>query len=148
MLGVESCDIDEIIEHNEGTSVAEIITQLGEREFRRLERLETQRVLEGPPSVVIPGGGWAAEGNNLHTLRGRAFSIYLETTPETAASRVGGTGDRPLLAGPEPLSRMRDLLTTRRPLYEECDATISTDGKTIHEVADEVVELARRATVR
>lgn len=146
MMGVESHDIDEAIARNEGAAVAEIITDRGEREFRRLEKHETERALARPAAVVVPGGGWAAAANNLNDVRGRAFTVYLETTAQTAAARVGVSGDRPLLDGPDFSSRMTDLLTIRRPFYERCDATVSTDEKTVQQVARNVVELARGAT--
>jgi shikimate kinase len=138
-------DVDEEIERREGMSVAEIISGRGEKEFRRLEKLETDRALAGAPGVVVPGGGWAAEGDNLEMARDRAFTIYLETTAQTAAMRVGTISGRPLLDGADPLSRMIDLLALRRSFYENCHATVTTDGKTAPEVAAEIVKLARRA---
>lgn len=145
MLDVRSYDIDELVAANEGCSVADLIKNRGESEFRELERSETNRVLEEPPAVVIPGGGWAAEGNNLSDLTGRALSVYLETSAQTAAARLSGSVDRPLLAGSDPLARMTQLLETRQSFYERCDATVSTEGKAVREVALEVVELARGA---
>lgn len=146
-LGVDAHDIDEIIEQSVGRSVAEIITAAGEPEFRRLERLETQRVVAEPPAVVIPGGGWAAQENNLRTVQDCAFSVYLETSPTTALSRIGDTKSRPLLDVTDALSRIEELLALRKPYYESCDAIVSTEGKTLAEVAEEVGELARRAIV-
>jgi shikimate kinase len=146
-LGVDAHDIDELIERKEKRPVAEIITTQGEHGFRRLEQLEAERVLVGPPSVVIPGGGWAAYKDNLSSLGRRAISIYMHTTPETALARVGETASRPLLDVPNPLLRIKELLTARLPFYERCDAVVSTEGKTVAEVTDEVIELARRAIV-
>jgi len=146
-LGVEAHDIDQTIERREGVSIAEVFETRGEPEFRVLEKIETERALAGDPSVVVPGGGWAAEGDNLNDLRGRALTVYLHTTPVAAGSRLGRSGDRPLLDGPDVESRISDLLALRQPFYERCDVTVFTEGKTAREVADEVVELARRAMV-
>ena len=140
MMGVDLFDIDELIEQREGRSIGEIITDRGEPEFRRLEKLETARVMAMPFAVVAPGGGWAAENDNLGDLPDEALSIYLETTPQVAAARVGGSSHRPLLNGPDPVARMKYLLTMRVSFYERCKATVSTDGKTLREVAEEVVE--------
>jgi shikimate kinase len=146
MMDVEFFDIDTVIERNQKSSITEIFSVRGEREFRRMEKLETKRALAGPFAVVVPGGGWAAEGKNVEDVQNRALSVYLETTPETAAARVGGSDNRPLLNGPDPLTRMKDLLTIRRPFYENCSETVSTDRKTVREVAKEIVELAQGAT--
>ena len=140
LMGVASFDIDEAIEQNEGRSPAELIRGFGKAAFRQLEKRETERVLAGPEAVVIPGGGWAAYNDNMSALEGRAFTVYLDTSPQTALERVGDTADRPLLDGADPTHLMSDLLERRRPFYERCDATVSTDGKTAREVAAEVAE--------
>lgn len=146
-LGVDAYDIDEIIEQSEGSSVADIINTVGEAEFRRLETLETKSVIAGVPAVVMPGGGWAAQKDNLLSIGDRAFSVYLKTAPETALFRVGETASRPLLDVSQPLDRIKELLAKRQPYYESCDAIVSTDGKTVAEVVEDVLELARRAVV-
>ena len=95
MMDVEFFDIDELIARREGSSVAEIIADRGEPEFRRLEKWETECVLAKPVAVVAPGGGWAAEEDNLNNLPDQTLTVYLETTPETAAARVGDIRSEP-----------------------------------------------------
>ena len=104
ILGVPAYDVDEILAEQERCTVARIITERGEAEFRRLEKLQTDKVLAGPRGVVIPGGGWAAEGEgqNLQRARDRAYCVYLYTSAATAAGRLAGTTDRPLLNGEHP----------------------------------------------
>ena len=145
-MDVQFLDIDELIVKREGMSVADIFTGRGEAEFRRLEKLETERALCEPFAVIAPGGGWAAEDDNLKHLPDNALTVYLKTKPQTAVARTGGSSDRPLLNGPDSLTLMSDLLTVRRPFYEKCEATVSTDGKTADEAAEAIVELARGAT--
>ena len=145
MLDVEFFDIDELIERKEGISVAEIFTDRGEPEFRRLERLETEHALIQPFGVIAPGGGWAAEEDNLDILPDHVLTVYLETSAQTAAARVCKGHDRPLLNGPDTLLRITDLLTSRASFYEKCEATVSTDGRTVREVAEDIVKLARGA---
>jgi shikimate kinase len=146
LLNVDAHDIDETIERNEGCSVAEIIRNCGEHAFRVLERAETERALACPPAVVMPGGGWAAQQGNLAAVRDRVISVYLKTSPEVALARITDGRGRPLLDGPDVLFRMRALLNARQSFYESCNVTVSTDGKTVHEVATAVAELARGAT--
>jgi len=146
MMDVEFRDIDELIEKSEGSSIAEIFKNRGEPEFRRLEKLETERALVRSFAVIAPGGGWAAVEGNLDDLPHQTLCIYLKTTPRAAAARVVGSGDRPLLNGSDILARLNDLLTHRQSFYERCEVTVSTDGKTVREVAEEIVKLARHAT--
>ncbi len=139
-------DIDEAIERSENTTIREIISTRGEKEFRRLEREETERALSGPPAIIVPGAGWAAFGNNLKSIGRRALSVYLKVPPSLATERVENNNDRPLLDSSRPLQRMTELFNARRRFYEACDTSVSTEGKTAEAVASEIAELARGAT--
>ncbi len=144
-LGADWFDIDSIIERRVGRRISEIFDSIGEPEFRAIETEETNRILSGDPSVIIPGGGWAAQAGNLTGIGDKAMTVYLKTSPETSAERLEGDGTRPLLADHDPTQRLRELLTERESFYSQCDRWISTDGKSVVAVADEVVALALSA---
>ena len=57
-------------------------------------------------------------------------------------NRLSGGETRPLLLTSDPAAQLRDLFATRKPCYEKCDHHVSTDGKTVEQVANEVTELA------
>jgi len=141
-LRVPVQDIDTTIEAKFGVSIADIFAARGEAEFRRLEQLETGTALAGEPAVVVPGGGWAAQPGNLDSVAGLVMTVYLETSVDTALSRLSGAETRPLLLTPDPAAQLRDMFATRKPCYEKCDHHVSTDGKTAAQVAIEVTELA------
>lgn len=144
-------DVDAAIEAREGRSVRRIFAEDGEATFRALERREVLRVLAVLPSIVAPGGGWAAQPGNLPEATQRAVAVYLETDPTVAAGRLAATEDeneggeqgRPLLDRRDPEVRLRELLEQREPFYRAAQAAIVTDGKTVEEVAAELVTLAR-----
>jgi shikimate kinase len=137
-------DIDAIVTRKEGRPIGLIFAERGEAAFRELERREMEDALAGPPAVVIPGGGWAAQPGALASARGRALIVYLKTRPDTATTRAEPDGNRPMLSGEDPALRMQQLLREREAFYLEADAQVETDRKTAAKVADEVVELARR----
>ena len=141
-LGGDWFDIDTIIERRVGRRISEIFDLMGEPKFRAMETEETNRILSGDPAVVIPGGGWAAQAGNLTGIGDKAITVYLKTSPENSAERLEGNGTRPLLADHDPTERLRELLTARESFYSQCDCWISTDGKSVVAVADEVVALA------
>ncbi len=140
--GADWFDVDRIIERRVGRRIAEIFDSLGEPEFRAIEREETNRILSGDPSIIVPGGGWAAQAGNLAGIGCKALTVYLKTTPETSAERLEGDDTRPLLVGHDPTNRLRELLAERESFYSQCDHWISTEGKSVVTVADEVVALA------
>ena len=67
----------------------------------------------------------------------------LQARPETIYRRLKADNDsgqpvRPLLAGPDPLGRIRELLTQRAEAYAQAHHCIDTDELTPEEVAEEV----------
>jgi len=135
-------DVDATIERELGISIKEIFSSRGEAEFRELEQGEIATALAGDPIVIVPGGGWAAQPGNLESVVGRSVTVYLEVSPETALGRISDGATRPLLAVADPAGKLDELFAVRRPYYEKCDHTISTEGKTPEQVAREVTELA------
>lgn len=137
-------DIDAIVTRKEGRPIAMIFAERGEDAFRQLERQEVEGALAGPPSIIVPGGGWAAQPGALDLVSGRALLVYLKTRPDTASTRAAPQGNRPTLMGEDPTVQMRQLLGEREPFYLKADAQVETDRKPAEKVAAEVVELARR----
>jgi shikimate kinase len=138
-------DVDARIERRLGISIKEIFASQGEAAFRELERQETATLLSGPPAVIVPGGGWAAQEGNLEAVVGRALTVYLATSPATALARLESEDVRPLLARVDREATLESMHAARRPFYERCEATIVTDDRSPSQVADEVIELALRS---
>ncbi len=143
-LGVGFVDLDEQIAAETGRVVADIITQDGEAPFRERERDAMLRTLAGPPAVIAPGGGWAAQPGNLAAVRGRGIVVYLKATPAVIARRVGDASGRPILAGGPVIDRLSELLGTREKYYKRADHTVETDNLTMTEVSSTLAALARR----
>ena len=136
-------DIDAIVTRKEGRPIQMIFAEKGEAVFRALEKQEMETALAGPPSVIAPGGGWAAQPEALGSLRGRALLVYLKTRADTAAGRAAPQGNRPMLSGEDPAAQMRELLRDRESFYVQAEAQVETDRRRPAEVAAEVVRLAR-----
>jgi shikimate kinase len=143
-LSAPFLDLDAIISRREGRPIALIFAEHGESAFRAFERREMEAALAGPPSVIAPGGGWAAQPGALESLQGRALLVYLKTRPATAAARAVPPGNRPALMGEDPGVQMRQLLVQREPFYVQAEAQVETDGRGAAAVAAEVVRLARQ----
>jgi len=153
-LGFGCTDLDEAVARTEGSSVAELLTSRGEDAFRELEAGALRAALEaeGTPGgiVVACGAGVLARPGNRAILRGRAYVVWLDVTPETAAERLEGAAasTRPLLRGGTVASRLRELWEARRALYEEAaDASVPTDRLTPAGVVETIETLwkGRRA---
>jgi shikimate kinase len=143
-LGLPFEDLDAAIIRRMGMPVVRIFGEFGEAHFRKVEREVTAEKLAAAPSVIAPGGGWAAQPGNLDEARDRALFFYLQVAPAIALERAGQGAVRPLLAGGEGLARMNALLAERKPFYERADATIGNDAVDPAPAATEIVEWIRR----
>jgi shikimate kinase len=131
-------DLDLMIQHEAGASIAEIFANQGEPAFRDLEA----RLLPGalqPGAVVALGGGSLINDASWSIVAGRAITIYLEVPFETIWTRIRRLSGRPLASG-----RSRDdvesLFERRRPRYEQARHRVDGDRPPA-EVADEVIKL-------
>ncbi len=142
-LGAPLFDIDSLLVREMGMPVEQIFGMVGEPRFREMEhKAVLAAVAAEEPAVIVPGGGWAAQPGHMHGAREFALLIYLRCLPGTAAKRVEQGEVRPLLAGSDPVERMRKLLVARDPFYQLADCEVAAERGPEH-VAAAVVELAR-----
>lgn len=152
-LGKPLIDIDALIEKECGERISTIFARHGEDYFRDCEsRLFAQVAQAEQSAVIATGGGIVVRPENRALLRTSGLSIYLELDPETALARLklqhsralaGGEIPeiRPLLAKPDPLAALQDLLATRASWYEEAHYTCSTHDKSVERITQELVAM-------
>jgi shikimate kinase len=130
-------DTDDDIEATTGTSISDIFIDHGEDHFRALERAAVAGALEEHDGVLAVGGG-AILDERTRALLDSVPVVFLDVEIADAAKRIGFNRDRPLLLG-NPRAQWIRLMAARRPLYEQVATyTVTTDGKSPDEVADEV----------
>jgi shikimate kinase len=144
-LGCPFVDLDERIASRTGKPVAEIFATRGEPAFRELEREAMDLALAGEPSVIAPGGGWAAQPGNLAAAEPRAILVYLAVSPAAAAARLARSADRPLLAGGEHREMLDRLLVAREPFYRLASQEVDAEAGSPQFVAEGVVAAALRS---
>jgi shikimate kinase len=137
-------DSDSEIERRTGVDIPFIFEKEGEAGFRQREReaLEALTALEG--IVLATGGGAVLLAENRRLLSERGCVVYLQTSVAQQAERVRHGRNRPLLAEGDPATRLGQLMDIRAPLYTQvADIVVSTDGRRVNSVADQVLrELA------
>lgn len=141
LLKVNFFDSDEIIAGMEEMSVSDIFRCHGEDYFRcrETEALEILGKKTPGSCVVSTGGGAVLRPWNLHALRENGIIICLDVSAEEAYSRVKEMKDRPLLQVENPLKKIEELLQKRKPFYLQADICLSTTGKTLQEIALEII---------
>ncbi len=143
-------DTDSLVERTAGKPIPDIFEQDGEPRFRELEADAVREACARDRVVVSVGGGAVLRPDNRRLLAEGGFVVCLEARPETVLRRLSESApadeplDRPLLAGPDPIYRIRELKARRQPFYALADHTVHTDGLTLDLVAEEVVRAWRR----
>ena len=131
-------DLDSVIERREGKSIQQIFTDLGEPEFRRIEREAIESCRELKNAVIALGGGAYVSEENRNALGVIGITIWLDCPLEICLERVSGDETRPLL-GAE--AEMRALHDKRRPAYALADHVARTGALSPDEVALEIMRL-------
>jgi len=117
-LNVSFVDLDERITAHTGRTPAQLITEDGERAFRRIETDTLREVLHaGEAGVIALGGGAWIEAANRELITGYGCStVWLDVPFEVCWSRIESAGeDRPL---GRTKSEAATLYERRRPVYE------------------------------
>jgi shikimate kinase/3-dehydroquinate synthase len=139
-------DTDAEIVRLSGKSISEIFKQDGEEKFRQLERKVLKQACHRRNAVIATGGGAIIDPENQKLLLETSVIVCLEAEPETIYQRLlndtlyaANPVIRPLLAGGNPLERIRQLKSKRQSYYAIADWTVHTDNLTIDEVSREVI---------
>jgi len=140
-------DTDDEIVRLSGKTIPEIFKQDGENKFRQWERRVLKQACHKERVVIATGGGAIVDSENQQLLLQSSVVVCLEARPETIHQRLlhdtlysANPVVRPLLAGHNPLERIKDLKAKRQPYYAIADWTVHTDNLTLDEVSLEVIK--------
>ncbi len=141
-LGRSFVELDLLIERKAGKSIADIFQQDGETAFRELEVEVAGEVARDKNLVIACGGGVVLNAINIERLRKNATIVYLTASPCVILKRVAAEeGQRPLLKVDNPALAIAEMLTFRKPFYEQAaDIGIDTSKLDINAVAEQIVE--------
>lgn len=139
-LGREFVEMDSIIENREGITINEIFATKGESYFRKVESEVVKELAERGVLVISAGGGVVLNSDNIEKLQENGILICLDAEPEEILRRVGKEKRRPLLNVDDPLRKIKELLSFRKPYYDKIKIHIDTTGKSIEDVVKEVYE--------
>lgn len=148
-LGWDVVDLDTQIEDHVGKTIPQIFEQDGEAAFRQIERAKLIETLNRQRVVVACGGGATVDpvvwSPDLLCAAG-TVTVALDAQPDTVLDRLrvqqGRDGDsvvRPLLLGIDPLSRIREIKSSRQDAYDRATITLIVDRVDVGDVAAEVV---------
>lgn len=150
-LGWALVDTDTEIERHAGATIPALFEREGETRFRERERQALAEAI-GRDAVVVATGGGAPVADEAWAdgLLGRpgTLVVALDAEPDTSLARLvaqraaeGDATSRPMLAGSDPLTRIRALKSARQLAYDRADVTLVVDRVSAEIVADEIARL-------
>jgi len=146
LLGLEFDDSDHEIQRRTGVDIRTIFDYEGEAGFRKREKAVIEELTCREGQVLATGGGSVLDSDNRRNLSSRGFVVYLYCSPEQQYNRTIKDKNRPLLQTEDPLSRLKELMEERDPLYRQTsDAVVTTENRTAIAVAKEIIRTIKAA---
>ena len=140
-LGYGFVDADAVIEQVAGSSISEIFERDGENHFRDLETQVLRSISERHSLVVATGGGIVTRSENWGMMH-QGIVIWLDVERDQLLLRLQkDSTQRPLLQVNDPGEAVDEILSQRRPLYNEADLTVVIGTETADVVADGIIQL-------
>lgn len=141
-------EMDQEIVQQEGMTIPEIFSKYGEEYFRNCETQLLKDLQERQNVIISCGGGTPLRECNVIEMKKNGKVILLTARPETIWSRIKDNTDRPLLNGNMNVEYIKGMMEQRREkYYAAADIIVETDGKTIKEICQEIVEKTRKGEV-
>jgi shikimate kinase len=139
-LDLSLLDTDAKIVETTGRTIADIFSNDGEPEFRRVEEQVVRAALAEHDGIISLGGGAITSPGVRDALAGHTV-IFLEISAAEGIRRTTGGTVRPLLAGPDPAQKYRDLMSERVPLYRRAATMrVNTNRRNPGAVVRHIVE--------
>jgi shikimate kinase / 3-dehydroquinate synthase len=124
LSGLETTEIDELMERELGMPIAEAFEREGEEAFRAREAEVVGELLERADGGAIALGGGSVLSERVRAALDRHVVVWLQVDGEEAWRRIEGS-ERPLACSAEDVAR---LLAVRQPLYEQLADAVLPQG--------------------
>lgn len=131
---------DEMIEAREKASIAKIVEAKGWPYFRKLEHELIKELCAYQGVVIDCGGGVVLDPDNLVLLKKNGTVFFLKASPEVLYRRLKNDKTRPLINGPDPQGRLKELYEERLPLYNQADVVIDASDDSCSPAVVEILK--------
>ena len=139
LVRCSAIDLDTEITRQEGRTPAQLITENGDADFRKIETSVLRQVLaRGAPIIALGGGAWTISKNRDLLKEFNAFSVWLDVPFGDCWKRIAATRiNRPLAPDRKKAKALYDF---RRPLYELAELRVEVSREmNAEELARQIV---------
>ena len=144
-LSLTFIDSDHEIEDHTGVDIPLIFEKEGEEGFRRREADIINELCQRKNIVLATGGGAVIKEENRKNLINHGLVIYLQADIKHLLHRTRKDRNRPLLQGPNPEQKLREIMQQREPLYQQAaDYVIDTGKYSVQAIINQILELQKK----
>ena len=130
-------DIDDLIEVQESSRIADIFDRRGEAYFRSVERGILHKLLPKQGIVVATGGGTFVDPDNRAQINRSGTSIWLDVPLDVILQRLPPNRDRPLAVDRKELAQ---LFKTRCAAYSQAHLRLDASQASLGELVKQTVK--------
>ncbi len=146
-------DTDDLIENRQRMPIADIVKSYGWDYFRKLEKSLIEEISKDDHLIIAPGGGAVVDPENVKTLRGNGFIIWLKAGRKALLKRInqdpGTKTRRPTLTGKGTSEEIEETISQRERLYEKAsDIQIDTSRLAVDAVVEGILAVVKEKTGR
>ncbi len=146
-LNLPFLDLDTEIKNDSGQTIANFITEQGEKAFRDAETTILQKCVSDADMVIALGGGALMRDENRTLVQTHGQVVLLETDLSILSTRLAqDTNQRPLLAGELDI-KLKSLLDHRRLHYDSFPLRVNA-SESPEQVARNIQQLLGRYHLR
>lgn len=136
-LAFKAIDLDDYIEKKYKTSIIDIFSKEGEKQFREYEKNALKEIITHNNIVISTGGGIVLSRENKFLMEG--LIIYLDVSLENLERRKAKEEIRPLLK----TKSLEELYQERRKYYYFFQTFIVDSNHSVDEVVKKIIKLLK-----
>lgn len=148
LAGLPLADLDRLIEHEAGCTIARLFAEQGEPAYRRLEQERLDAALRSRPAgILVLGDGTLLDDANLSRVREGASLVALDLDLpglfwqiRKLSADPAGPSWHPVWQTPERLDDLRPFYERRRRVFEQAEIRVDVRGLGPGGVARRVLE--------
>ena len=134
-------DTDANIKKKNSMTIVEIFTKKGENFFREEEEKVVLKSLKKNNCVIALGGGAFINKTVRENILKNSISIWLDIDIQTLNNRVKQNYKRPLLNKENNLTKLKELYSERKKVYELADYKIECGNLSKQSIVKKIMEL-------
>ena len=139
-LNMDFIDMDDAIEAEQGSSIAEIFEKDGEEKFRETEKTLLEKLLEKDNLVVSAGGGTPCFFDNMERINASGVSVYFKMSVDSLVNRLkNAKTKRPLIQDMSETDLHHFInvnLEKREPFYNLAHSKVKAKNLNVDELAE------------